>query len=108
MPRYEVQTYTLCGGWVNCWTTYEVNDNTSRPTTFATEQEAHVAVLEFFAEEREELSSEDRSEDELSGPEDYRVCEVNEDASMDPEQLAFKAEQAAFEALERQQENVVS
>lgn len=36
--RYEVHTWTLCDGWVNCWTNCEVGDE--RPITYATVEAA--------------------------------------------------------------------
>ena len=35
---FEVQHYTLCDGWLNCWL---VDD---KPETFATEEEAQTAI----------------------------------------------------------------
>ena len=43
--RFEVQTYTLCDGWINCWT---IEDD--KPEYFDTEQEAEDAICEFFAD----------------------------------------------------------
>jgi len=42
---FEVQTYTLCDGWVNCWT---IEDE--KKEYFDTEQEAEDAICEFFAD----------------------------------------------------------
>ena len=64
-PRYEVQTHTLCDGWINCWT---IEDNTEY---FATEQEAQDAIYEFFADlSRAGLSAAYRLED-------YRVVRTD-------------------------------
>lgn len=46
---FEVQTYTICDGWTNCWSE-EGSDGVERPVTFDTEQEAEDAILEFFAD----------------------------------------------------------
>jgi hypothetical protein len=40
--RFEVQTYTICDGWVNCWM---VGDD-DELETFATEAEALAAIAE--------------------------------------------------------------
>lgn len=41
--RFEVQTYTICGEWVNCWH----DDDESQ--YFDTADEAQAAIYEFFA-----------------------------------------------------------
>jgi hypothetical protein len=43
---YEVQTYTLCGGWVNIWT--DSLDDTL--VTFATREEAQAELDDFLGE----------------------------------------------------------
>ena len=40
---WEVQQYTLCDGWVNTWTTYEV-DGSKYPTQFGSYDEAWVEL----------------------------------------------------------------
>ncbi len=42
---YEVQTYTLCQGWVNLWT-----DEDSTLVTFATREEAQAELQDFLGE----------------------------------------------------------
>jgi len=42
---YEVQTYTLCQGWVNLWT-----DKGSTLVTFATREEAQAELQDFLGE----------------------------------------------------------
>ena len=46
--RYEIQTFTLCGGWVNTWLIIEA-DNTETSETFATEDEAQQILTELNA-----------------------------------------------------------
>ena len=54
--RYEVRTYTICDGWVNCWL---LND---KPHTFESEAAAlaeiddHIADLALMATEGEEFA----------------------------------------------------
>ena len=54
--RYEVRTYTICDGWVNCWL---LND---KPQTFESEAAAwaeiddHIADLALMATEGEEFA----------------------------------------------------
>jgi hypothetical protein len=62
---YEVQHYTLCDGWINCWTITDEND-VETLETFDTIEEAQAALDEFFAD----LASE--SNDSYSR-DDYRI-----------------------------------
>jgi hypothetical protein len=69
---YEVQTYTLCEGWVNCWTT------DGKPTTFETAQEAQAEIDNHIAEStetyiREGILSEGES---AYDPADLRIVEI--------------------------------
>ena len=61
--RYEVRTYTICDGWVNCWL---LND---KPQTFESEAAAwaeiedHIADLALMAaEEGEEFDADSEGE----------------------------------------------
>ena len=47
--KYEVQTYTVCDGWVNCWTTIHENDNET-PAIYATREEAEAAITDHLAD----------------------------------------------------------
>lgn len=49
MPRYEVQTETLCDGWVNCWMTYDEHNNMI-PTIYDTREEAEAELAEYIEE----------------------------------------------------------
>jgi hypothetical protein len=62
--RFEVQTYTLCDGWVNCWT-----DESEEPLTFATEGEAYLEIAEI-------VNDEDSGDHEAYTFDDFRVHEV--------------------------------
>jgi hypothetical protein len=42
--RYEVQTYTLCAGWVNIWT-----DNDNEPVTFDRYEAAQAGLADYLA-----------------------------------------------------------
>ena len=61
--KYEVQTYTLVDGWVNCWTTFEGNGE-EYPTTFASIEEAQ--------QELDDL----REEWPAAMMDEYRIVEV--------------------------------
>lgn len=53
--RYEIQTFTLCGGWTNTWFIIE-EDNTETPETFASEAEAQQASMNSSAKFRKKLT----------------------------------------------------
>ena len=45
--RYEIQTFTLCDGWVNTWT-----DNDELPVTFETLDEAENELKDYLEDLR--------------------------------------------------------
>lgn len=47
--HWEVQTYTLCDGWVNCWTVSE-GDAEPQAETFTTRDEATKALRDYIAD----------------------------------------------------------
>jgi hypothetical protein len=51
--RYEVQTWTLCDGWVNTWTVSD--EHGCRPETFATREAAMAALAEFLCDIQDEI-----------------------------------------------------
>jgi hypothetical protein len=65
ITRYEVQTYTLCDGWINCWTTYE-DDGHSYPTYYETYAEAEADLNDVLREWPEYMR------------EEYRIVEVEQ------------------------------
>ena len=71
---YEVQTYTICEGWINCGT---VDD---KPQTFETWAAAQAELDEFFDDIAAEIASGDRAPDEDYDPEDYRIVETSSHA----------------------------
>jgi len=76
---YEVQTYTLCDGWLNTWTISEkVSRNTYTETleTFSTREQAQQALDEFLSDIQEEIAAGQRGVDEGYDRDDYRVAEV--------------------------------
>jgi hypothetical protein len=46
---FEVQTNTVCDGWINCWTWTDW-DNVEAPQLFDTHDLAMAAIHEFFAD----------------------------------------------------------
>lgn len=73
--RYEIQTFTLCDGWINTWFIIE-DDNTQTPETFATETEAQHALDEFIDEIQEEIDAGQRAQYEGYSPEDFRIMPI--------------------------------
>lgn len=69
---FEIQTFTLCDGWVNTWTVHH-EDGTSEPERFATKAEAEAALDEFFAEIAEEIALGIREADNGYDVEDFRI-----------------------------------
>lgn len=77
--RYEVQTWTLCDGWINTWSvSEEVGDDTytEMPETFATKEEAQQALDEFLSDIQSEIDAGQRTADEGYNAYDFRVAEV--------------------------------
>jgi len=72
---YEVQTYTICDGWVNTWI-IEYHDGTSEFETFASREDAQAALDEFLAEIAEEIALGMREADEGYDRDDFRVVPV--------------------------------
>lgn len=74
--RYEIQTLTLCDGWINTWFIIE-DDNTETPETFATEAEARQALDEFLREIQQEIDAGHRAPDEGYDPDSFRIVPVS-------------------------------
>lgn len=73
--RYEIQTFTLCGGWTNTWFITD-KDNAETPETFATEAEAQQALDEFLKEIQDEIDAGHRLPDEGYSPDDFRIAAI--------------------------------
>ena len=71
-PRFAVETYTLCQGFVNCWT---VND---QPQIFSTREAAQAELDEFLVEIDEEIAAGERAEDDNYCPYAFRIMQVFE------------------------------
>ena len=69
--RYEVQTKTVCDGWVNCWT-----DENEKPWTFSSRKEAQEELDEFLADVKEAVAAGDMQEE--YDPNDYRIVPVKQ------------------------------
>ncbi len=75
-PSYEVQTYTICEGWVNTWTIIE-GDNDPVPHHFATRQEAQAELDELLNDIQQEISCGDRAPDRGYDAEEFRIVGTN-------------------------------
>lgn len=66
---YEVQTYTLCAGWINIWT-----DNLADTlVTFDTFEAAQAALDQYLADSAYAVKAGDLDE---VNPEDFKIVEV--------------------------------
>jgi hypothetical protein len=65
--KYEIQTYTLCAGWINIWA------DDGAPVIFDTLEAAQTELAEYLAE-LEHARQLDHLED--YNPEDYKIEKV--------------------------------
>ncbi|HLG63082.1 MAG TPA: hypothetical protein VKY19_14175 [Ktedonosporobacter sp.] len=72
---YEVQTYTICQGWINCWSVIDAQGNETKQV-FDTEAEAKVELEEFLADIAQEIFHGERAPNEGYDPEDFRIVPV--------------------------------
>ena len=72
---YEVQTFTICDGWINTWEAVDKN-GTRVPETFATEAEAEAAIEEFLDDIEAEIEAGDRHPEDGYQGSDFRVVQV--------------------------------
>ena len=70
--RYEVQTNTVCDGWVNTWT--EEVDGVEQPMIFATVQEAKDELDDFIADAEEAFANGDLGDPYTIN--DYRIVPI--------------------------------
>jgi hypothetical protein len=75
--HYEVEHYTWCDGWINCWSIIIGNDEF--PQTFTSEAEAVQELTEFFQDEADALIAGDI--EGCSDAADYRIVKINDDGS---------------------------
>lgn len=73
--KYEIQHFTLCDGWVNCWSIEDDNGNYV-PEYFETLEQAQVALQDHLEDTRMEfLEGNLETEDD---PEDFRIVEITQ------------------------------
>ena len=68
---YQIETFTICDGWVNTWT------NDDKPEVFATYSDAVRALAEFYSDMAEDY--EDGRMATPINPKEYRIVEVKND-----------------------------
>ncbi len=75
--RYEVLTYTICDGWINCWS------EDDKPQTFATRKEAMTELEEHIQDMLDMQKEDGREADECDTYEDlmeeHRIEEARPD-----------------------------
>ena len=73
--KYEVQQYTLCGGWTNTWKISDEN-GIEQPEVFDSEEEAQAELDAFFQEVEEEIQDGEGGVDEAYDRSDFRIVLV--------------------------------
>lgn len=73
---FEIQTFTLCNGWVNTWTVHH-EDGTSEPERFASNADARAALHEFLTEITEEIAIGIRDPEFGYDADDFRIVALN-------------------------------
>lgn len=74
--KYEVQHYTLCGGWINTWLICEAGIET--PHIFDNKEEAQAELDEFFADIKAEIKRGERAPDEGYSADEFRITAIKE------------------------------
>jgi hypothetical protein len=72
MP-FEVQTYTITDGWINCWSIENEHGNTT-PMFFKTYTEALEELSDFLANQHEAYTN--GAMEDVYDPHDYRIMEI--------------------------------
>ena len=72
-PRWEVQQYTLCDGWINTWS------EDDRPHTFTTRRDALKELTEFLADTREAALM--GHLEEAYQRDEFRIVAINKEAA---------------------------
>jgi predicted secreted protein len=80
--RFEVHTYTICEGWINCWTVSE-GDVSPYSDSFPTIAEAIGEIEALITDVQSEINAGWREPDDAYDTEDYRVYD-----NMDQEYVA--------------------
>ena len=73
--RFEVHTWTLCDGWINCWTVTDKHGN-EQPDSYLTIKAAQAEIDEFFADIEADIKAGDREPDEGYDREEFRIFDT--------------------------------
>lgn len=74
---FEVQTFTLCDGWINCWSI--TDERGTRPETFGTRAEAQSEIDEFFQEIELQIEAGERNPGDGYSRDEYQIVEIPAD-----------------------------
>ena len=72
---WEVQHFTFCDSWINCWSVEEEGAD-AVPQTFSTRKDAEKELAYFLREIAEEIEDGERDPDMGYDPEEYRIVQV--------------------------------
>jgi hypothetical protein len=72
---FEIQHYTLCDGWINCWS-YEDDDGETIPTTYDTFEEAQQELSDFLNDSEYEYQI--GNIDTRYDASEYRIVQIEE------------------------------
>jgi len=75
MSHFEVHTYTLCDGFINCWSDIDDNDKEC-PSTYPTRLAATLELRSFLNDVRQAVLDGDM--EEAYSLSDYKVVEIPE------------------------------
>lgn len=73
--RYEVHTYTLCQGWVNCWMVTD-HDGSEYPETFETIDAARSEINDFLTDIQIEIMNGWREAQDGHEHDDFRIFDT--------------------------------
>ena len=74
---FEVQTFTLCDGWINCWSI--TDELGTRPETFSNEAEAQAEIDEFFHDIELQIEAGERDPEDGYSRDEYQIVEIPAD-----------------------------
>ena len=67
--RYQVEHFTICDGWINCWA-----DGNGEPITYGTLEEAQRELEDYLEETREAALAGDLAEPYFNN--DFRIVAI--------------------------------
>jgi hypothetical protein len=73
---FEVQTYSLCDGWSNTWTTWSDTED-EHVETFKSKKEAENAILDEIKDTRDAIERGDMDEGAALSMGDFKIVKIN-------------------------------